>query len=470
MKILFINPPAKDIIASIMPKELEEGLDFMPPLGIMYVAAFVEKNTDYQVEILDAQVEQLDYSQLKKEIKTRNPDIIGMTVLTFTLLDVLKTARLAKEISPKIKIVLGGPHANIYPGETISLPNIDFLVLGEGERVIKELLDNINQPDKLVKIKGLVFKNEDQIINTGQPDFIDDLDALPFPARHLTPYKKYFSIISSNVPVTTMFTSRGCPYQCLFCDRPQLGKNFRARSADNVVDEIQLCEKMGIKEIFVYDDTFAVDRQRVIDICDGIKKREIDIVWDIRTRVNTVDKELLQKLKEAGCQRIHYGIEAGTQKILKILNKGITIEQVKTAFELTKKAGIQAAGYFMLGSPDETREDIKETINLLKKINPDYIHVSITTPYPATGLYQVAKDRQVIIGDPWQKFAQDPKPGFIPPIWEKELSREELNDLLKKSYRSFYLRPSFIFRQIAKLKSPQELFRKAKAAFNLLKI
>lgn len=470
MKILLINPPFEYTIQSWQPKALEEGLDFLPPLGLMYIASYLEKKTNHEIEILDAQVEQLSYNNLAEQIRKKSPDVVGITAMTFTLIDVIKTARLVKKINKNIKVVLGGPHVIIYPTETMANPEIDFLILGEGEEPFRQLLDNLKQPEKLTEVKNLVFRQNNKVINNQQTEFIENLDAIPFPARHLAPYKKYFSVLSANRPVTTMFTSRGCPYKCVFCDRPHLGKMFRARSAHNVLDEMKECQKMGIREIFIYDDTFAVDRQRVLDICHGIKEQKIKIAWDIRTRVNTVDKEILVALKEAGCQRIHYGVEAGTQRILNLLKKGITLEQVKKAFNLTKKIGIQTVGYFMIGSPTETKKDILQTIKLMKKLNPDYVHIAITTPFPATELYTWAKQERIITNDPWQNFSRRPDPTFVPPIWDKELSRQQLNGLLKKAYRSFYFSPSFILKQLIKLKSPQEFFNKTKAAFKLLKI
>jgi len=469
MKIVFINPPSSNLILTNLP-EIFAQEDFMPPLGLMYVAAYLEKYTPHQIKILDCLIEGLNYNQLKKKLREEKPDVVGITTLTFTLIDVLQTARIAKEINSNTKVVLGGPHVNIYPEETISFPEIDFLILGEGEKPMKDLVDNLDKIKNLHTLKGIVFKDRDKIVNTGPRDLIQDLDSLPFPARHLTPYKKYFSTLSNTDPVTTMFTSRGCPYNCLFCDRPHLGKIFRARSAKNVVDEMEECQKMGIKEIFIYDDTFGVDRQRMLDICLDIKKRNLDIAWDIRTRVNTVDKQILKALKEAGCQRIHYGVEAGTQKILNVLRKGITLEMAEKAFKWTKKAGIQTLAYFMIGSPQETRRDILQTINFAKKIKPDFICFSLTTPYPSTDLYSLGLKEKVLPYDYWRGFAKNPKPDFIPLIWEKELSRKELISLFKKAYRSFYLRPSYIFKKIFQLKSGRELLKKAKAALNILKI
>ncbi len=470
MKILLIHPPSLNPIESCLPKTIDEGRGFIPPLGLMCLASYIKKHSDHEVEIIDSIVEELNYNKLEKRIEKSRPDMIGITAMTFALLDVLETAKLAKRINPQTIVVVGGPHPTIYPEETARFKEIDFCVIGEGEKPIIELMKNIADPKKLSEIKGLAFKGEAGIINTGQSEFINDLDDLPFPRRQLVPYKKYFSSISSNFPITTMFTSRGCPYKCLFCDRPQLGKLFRARSAKNVVDEMEECEKIGIKEIFMYDDTFGTDRQRVIDICDEISRRNLKISWDVRTRVNTVNEEILLKMKKAGCERIHYGVEAGTQKILDVLRKGITLEMVEKTFKLTQKIGIKAEAYFMIGSPTETKEDILKTIEFMKKIKPDYVHITIVTPFPATDLYRLGLEQKVLPFDYWRRFAENPTPEFRPLFWEKELSREELGLLLKFAYRSFYLRPGYIFKKITQLKSWRDLLKKAKAASRLLKI
>lgn len=470
MKILLINPPHLNTVSSCMPKVLEEDLDFLPPLGLMYLAGYLKEKTLHEVKIIDCQVEQLSYQELEDRIIRENPNIIGVTAMTFTLIDVIKTARLAKKINQKIKVVLGGPHVNIYPDETMAIKEIDFLVLGEGERPFKELIDNIDRIENLRQIKGLVFRKRNEIINTGHQELIKDLDSIPFPARELLPYQKYFSVVSSKRPVTTMFTSRGCPFQCLFCDRPHLGKIFRARSANNVVDEMEECQRMGIKEILIYDDTFGVDRRRVLDICSEIQKKGLTIAWDVRTRVDTVDEKVLKAMKKANCQRIHYGVEAGTEKILEILKKGINLKQIENAFKITKKIGIKTVGYFMIGSPTETKEDILKTIKLTKRLNPDFVHISVTTPFPATGLYYLGLEKKILPYDYWLKFAQNPRSDFVPLAWEENLTKKELFNLLKYAYRSFYFRPKYILKRIMELSSWQELKNKTKAALNILKI
>ena len=385
MNILLINPPSENEIIGNNPTIIEEERGYNPPLGLLYIAAYIEKH--HPVQILDTQVEKISYSVLPQIISDQKPDIVGITAMTLTMLDVLKTIQIVKSTNEKIKIVLGGPHVHIFPDETIVQPGVDFLVLGEGEIAFKELVDNIHNKETLKTIKGLVFKDNGVIVNTGTRDLIGNLDTLPFPARHLTQYMKYSSLLAKRAPITTMFTSRGCPYGCSFCDRPHLGKKFRWRSAKNVVDEMESCINMGIHEFFLYDDTFTVKHQRVHDICDEIIRRKLNIGWDIRTRVDNVDKEMLKKLKQANCERIHYGVEAGTDRVINVLNKGINIELVLKVFKMTQEAGISTLAYFMIGNPTETKEDIMTTFTFMKKLNPDYVHITILTPFPATKIY-----------------------------------------------------------------------------------
>ncbi|MEW6619424.1 MAG: radical SAM protein [bacterium] len=468
MKILLINPPAKYTLKGNNPSIIDEERGYNPPLGLLYIAGYLEKRTSHQVKILDSQVEGINYDELESKIRQTNPDVVGMTTMTFTLIDVLKTAKLIKNISKEIQIVLGGPHIYIYPNETISFPEIDFLVLGEGEITFAELVDNINDLEKLKNIPGLVFKANGKIYNTGSRDFITNLDELPHPARHLVPYKKYSSLIAKRNPITTMITSRGCPYNCSFCSRPHLGKRFRAHSAKNVILEMKECIKLGINEFLIYDDTFSIDRQRVLDICDEIIKERLDIGWDIRVRVDTVDETMLKKLKQANCERIHYGVEAGTEKILKVLRKGITLTQVEEAFRLTKKIGISTLAYFMIGSPTETKEDILQTLKFAKKLNPDFVHITITTPFPATYIYQKGLEQGIIKRDFWHDFAQNPTENFQPEYWEENLTSAELLELIDYSYKYFYTRPTYILKELLKIKSFGEFKKKVKAGIKVI--
>ncbi|MFA5124375.1 MAG: radical SAM protein [Patescibacteria group bacterium] len=468
-KILLINPAQFQPIAANQPEIYDKEIDYLPSLGILYLASYLKKFGNHEIKIADCGVENISYDGIGDIAKDFKPDIVGITALTFVLLDVIAIIKAIKTSFPGTLIVLGGPHPNLYPNETINLPGVDFIVLGEGEKPFKELIDNIDDREKLKTTPGLIFKLNGEIINTGHCELISNLDELPFPARQLTKYDKYFSIIAQKSPVTTMFTSRGCPYRCLFCDRPYLGKIFRARSAKNVVDEMAEIKKMGIEEIFIYDDTFTINRQRTIDICHEVINRKLEINWDIRARVNTVDEEVLHWLKIAGCRRIHFGVEAGTQKILDILKKDITLEMVEKVIGWTKKEGIETLAYFMIGNPSETLADIEQTIAFAKKIDPDYINVSITTPFPGTQLYDQALETGIIKSDVWREFAANPSTQFIPPLWTENFSRDELIGLMRQFYGSFYRRPKYIIKKLLAVKSWGELVRKAKAGWQVLK-
>lgn len=469
MKVLLINPPSENTLTTEVPSFVGEERGYNPPLGIMYLAAYAEKNTEHKIEILDSQVEEIDYLGFAKEINKRKPDVVGISAMTFTLIDALKTAEIVKELDKGIKVIFGGPHPNIYPEETINLPGVDFVIRGEGDILFTQLINNLDNSKKLKEIKGLVFKENGKVINTGPSELIENLDELPFPARKLTHYKKYSSLLAKRSPVTTMFTSRGCPFNCLFCNRGWLGKFFRARSAKNVVDEMEECVNLGIQEFLIYDDTFTINRQRVVDICDEIMKRKLDVGWDVRARVDTVDEELLRKMRKAGCERIHYGVESGNPEILKVLRKGITLEQAEKIFKVTKKIGISTLAYFMIGSPRETEETIMESINFAKKLNADFVHFSITTPFPATDLYRMALEERILKRDVWRDFARYPRKDFTPPLWEENLSREELINLLARAYKEFYTRPGYIVKRMLSVRSLGEVKRKLRAGLKVLR-
>ena len=469
MKVLFINPPNFNEIMGNNPAIVESERGCNPPLGILYVAANTVKHTGHNVEVIDTQAEGLSYEALEERIKSSAPDVVGITAMTFTILDVMNTVKIVKKHFPEAKVVLGGPHVHIYPDETIKIEGVDYLVRGEGEYAFVELLGAMGDEEELKKITGIVFEAADgTIVNTGVRPLIDDLDELPFPALDLVPYEKYNSLLARRSPAVTTFTSRGCPFPCTFCDRPQLGKQFRYRSAKSVVDEMEEDTKRGIHEFLVYDDTFTVHKKRTMEICDEIVRRGLDVGWDIRSRVDTVNEEMLKALAKAGCRGIHYGIESGTDKILSVLKKKITIPKAKEVFDMTKREGMQVLAYFMIGCPTETEEDIMETLRVSRYLKPDYIHLTIFTPFPATQLYFDGLAQGVIERDHWREFAANPTSDFTPPHWSENFTREELQALLRKGYKDFYTRPSYIIKGLSKIRTFEELRRKVKAGMKVI--
>jgi len=468
VKILLINPPRFNELSGNNPAIIESERGFNPPLGLLYIASYLLAHSKHEVCVLDSQVEELDYLQLETRIKEINPDIVGITAMSLTMLDVLETIKIVRGIKKDTKIILGGPHVNIYPEETLQLTKADVIVLGEGEKTFTDIIPFLDNKQMLKQIKGLVFYYDGAIYNTGLAPFIENLDALPFPARHLTPYKKYSSLLAHKGLVTSMITSRGCPFVCTFCNRPHLGKLFRARSPENVVDEMEACSKMGISEFLIYDDNFNIDGQRVMLICDEIIKRHLDVTWSVRAHVNTVTKNMLEVMKRAGCQAIHYGIESGNERLLKIIKKNITKERVCEVFKMTKKIGIKTLAYFMIGLPTETKEDIEETFSFMREVNPDYVHLTTLVLFPATEIYQDALGRGLIEQDVWRNFALNPTKEFVPPRWKGYFSNQELESFLVKGYKAFYLRPQYIARRLLNISDYSQFIKEAKAGIKVL--
>ncbi|MFP4055897.1 MAG: B12-binding domain-containing radical SAM protein [Candidatus Brocadiia bacterium] len=466
-RVLLVNPPATQTLVGNNPPFLDEERGCNPPLGLLYLAAVLQARSDHAVGVVDAMAEGLSYPQLGSRIAEAEPDLVGISAMTFTLLDVVRAVATARQAAPRARVAVGGPHVHLYPRETAALSGVDFALRGEGDLTFLELCDRLDCPSAWEEVPGLVFRRDGQLVETPPAPPIDDLDALPFPARHLVPIERYSSVLAHRRPVTTMFTSRGCPYRCTFCDRPHLGKKFRAQSAARVVDEMAACAAMGIPEILVYDDTFTVRRQRVLDICSGIQRRALDVGWDIRARVDTVDPEMLAALRAAGCERIHYGVEAGSDRLMQVLRKGITVEQARQAFRDTRRAGIATLAYFMIGIPGETEADVRQTFELARQLRPDVVHITILTPFPGTAIYHQALEEGVYERDYWRDFALQPRPGFRPRYWTRELSRERLEELLVEGYKDFYARPAYVARQLLKVRSWGELRDKVRAGLRV---
>ncbi len=469
MRILLIAPNHRRIVIPSYMKAIQEGVGNLPPLGLMSLAGYIRKHSDYHIRIIDALLEDLTPEGLRAIMEEEKPDVVGIHAITLALLDVLDTSRIVRMSNPGVKIVMGGPHTSIFPEESLGYSEFDYVVLGEGEKPFFDLLKYLETGDKsLLPIDG-VMGGEEELNRLASPYIHDDLDTLPPPARDLTQYDRYSTVVSRHPPTTTIMGSRGCPYKCTFCYTAG-GKRFRPRSVDNIIKEIQECIELGIREFFFFDETFFIDKDRVIEFCRRIIDEDLHFYWDVRGRVDLVNPEMLRWMKKAGCQRIQYGVESGNARVLKILKKGFTPDMAGKAIGWTREAGISTYADFMIGNPGETMEEIMETIEFARKISPDYVHYSITTPYPKTELYRQALERGIIEKDYWSEFAKNPTEDFRIRYWEENFSAEQLEKLIDKAYRSFYLRPGYLLKSLKKLGSLGELKRKAKAGLSLLKI
>jgi len=458
------------MIRTNVPSVVDDVTGLYPPLGVLYVAGAVEQAGRHEVSVVDAPAEGLDEQALELRLRAEQPDVVGIQAITFTILDAVQAAGAAKRACPGTTVVMGGPHVNLYPEETLELPDVDFVLLGEGEGNINEFLDAIGGSGEMRAVPGVVFRGTDGAAVYGPPNaLIDDLDSLPLPARGLIDNTRYSSVLGKSKFLTTIMSSRGCPARCIFCDRPHLGKRFRARSAGSVVREMTECvERFGIDEFFFYDDTFTIDRQRVFDICEAVRRAGLKAFWDIRARVSNVDREVLTALRDAGCVRIHLGIESGNEKILKTIRKGVNLDKAREVFTICRELGIESLAYFMFGFPGEGHPEIRDTMEYALSIQCDYVHVAVTTPFPGTELYRRGLESGLYKKDYWREYARDPRPGFVPELWEEALTREELVSAMKELYRRFYRRPGYVLHQVSRVRSLPELARKSRAGLRLL--
>ncbi len=462
MKICLINVPNTYELVGNDPVIIKDQQGVYPPLGILYIASYLRNTGRYEMSIIDAQAEDLTHAEVAERVCKIKPDVVGLTAMTFTLVDVKLTIQ---EIRKRYdtNIVVGGPHTAIFAEESFQGLGCDYVVKGEGEFTLDRLCQDI-YTRKISK-----SDHQSQRIYQ-QTEFVQKLDDLPFPARDLTLIDKYYSVLSEDTPTTTAFSSRGCPFSCAYCDRPALGKGFRPMYAMRVADEMEDCVKKGIKEIFFYDDTFSVSMKRVMDICDEIKRRHIKIKWDVRTRVNVVNEDLLKNMKEAGCERIHFGVETGNPRVVKELQKGTSIAQVEKAFDLCKRYKIKTLAYFMMGNPTETWEDVMETFRVSQRIKPDFMQMTILSPFPATQIELRARQEGIIEGDPWRDYAKAINDDFRPPLWDDIYTRKELENNLRKFYGMFYLTPEFVFERIKEIRNLGQFKRYASAGISLLKM
>ena len=465
MKVLLIRPP------SPLPNVFGAKYSYLdvgtyPPLGLMYLAGYLERHSHHKVTILDMEAEKLNIGALKKRFEYLNPQFIGIHVNSLLLKFAYEVAREIRSISRDVHITLGGPHIGIFPQESLSLPEIDSIVIGEGEETLLELLKCLEEKGNLPSIKGLGYKkNGLQQINDMRP-LIKDLDKLPFPARHFTNYKAYNSFIGKRKTVTIILTSRGCPYRCNFCYNQYEGI-YRRRSVDNVIEEIKICVFMDIHKFMIFDELFVSDPKWVIDFCNSIVKNRLKIIFDIRTRIDTVNEEVLYKLKKAGCVRIKTGVESGAQEILNKMNKKLNIESVSRSFKLIKKAGIGSYATFMIGYPGETIEQIEKTFNYAKELDPDFALILITKLAPGSVIYSEALRNKILKHDYWKSAAENPVFDITCPLASDRFSEYELENMVKKFYSEFYFRPKYIFRMLSNISSFYELKNMIKAGYSL---
>jgi anaerobic magnesium-protoporphyrin IX monomethyl ester cyclase len=427
-----------------------------PPLGLAYIAAVLEE-AGYSVKIIDSPTLKLTYNEFIRIIKEFKPDIIGFSLLTPTALKGYEVCKRLKEIFPDVVFVAGGPHPTFMYSEALS-NGFDIVIRFEGEYTLLELVKIIERygfsKDVLRGIEGIAFKdNEGRVVVTSNRRFIENLDMIPFPARHLLPMDRY-TVFGKNVRVAHIIASRGCPYGCTFCSTSYFwGRRIRFRSPSNVCDEIEyLVSKYNAKYIVFIDDELTWSKKYVSDIVKELKERAIDINFTCGARVDHLqDFDFLKMLVDNGCIGVFVGVESGSEKTLNRIGKNISMDHIRKFFDHIKtlnkvyKNDIDVVASFVIGFPWESIEDVRETIDLAIKLNPSYAQFTIATPYPGTPLYDYAVKHDLIVDWNWEHYTtlKAVMRGFF-------MDAKTIEKLLREAYLRFYLRLKYLFREVRK--------------------
>ncbi len=426
------------------------------PVGLAYLQAAVKK-AGHEVSIIDNNIFNMNAEDLAE--KCRTADVVGITMTTPTFTTVRNFCKLLQSFPDRPKIVLGGAHPTINSAECLEFA--DFVVIGEGEKSFVELLENFSSKQKdenLHRIKGIAFRSGEDVVITENRAFNQELDQLAFPDWTGFPIEKYGSALRVSGRSLPIVTSRGCPYQCIYCFKGLFGKVFRARSPKSVVDEIEYLKKeFAIREFQIADDAFAANKKRAKEICQEIIARKINLPWSMPNgiRADSLDEELVSLMKKAGLQYTGIGIESGNQQILKNIQKSQTKDAVRKAVKILQKYKIETVGFFMFGLPGDTVKTMRETARFARSLNLDYCSISMTTPYPGTQLYQDIQNKKGIFltKSPDELFSLGSSCKYLMPgmATKEEIEKEYRNARIK-----LLLRPRTILHTL--LKRPGRIF------------
>ncbi len=434
MKITLVNPP--------YPSNAHSHPPFIP-LGLAYLGAVAEQ-AGHQVTVIDCQGEKLNYDTFRQRIAGVPSDVIGVTSTTLLYNSAKTIMETAREIHPNAVTMIGGSHVSFWDENTLNeTKSLDVIVRREGEQTFLELLHRIEAKKNFEGVQGTTIRTgEGKILRNEDRNFLHDLDSLPSPAYHLLPLDSYRRMGKTIFPIVT---SRGCVQWCDFCSTVRMfGRGYRVRSPKKVVDDMEMLHnKYGESQFTFYDDAFTINRQHTLEMCADIKERKLKVEWDCETRVDAVDKELLEKMRDAGCITIWFGVESGSEKILGKMHKKINRDQVREAFKMTQKTGMMTIASAVIGFPGETEETAWETINFINSLNPDDIGCYVATPYPGTPMYEE------VVKNGWLRVTDFDKYDTATPTFETPyLSMEKIREIKYKAHQKFYLRPRYVLKMM----------------------
>lgn len=463
MRIALVFNPFKYKVHEENIRIVQKYFGLFPPLSLAWVAAIAEK-AGHKAIIIDARTLNLTKEETLEILKEFRPDLIGFMMTTYMFPDTLEWIRVVKK-HLQVPVVIGGYNLRVYPAESISYPEIDFGVVEHAyytmPALLKELAKESPNPDA---VPGLVYKKDGKVIITPHPQKIV-FDEFPNPARHLLPNELYAEFPTERKNFTVMVTSLGCPFECKFCEAG--GTPYNSRSPQTVVKEIEECyHQYGVREIDIFDYEFTGVRKRVFEICRLLQEKDLDLTWACRSRADTVNGELLQEMKRAGCDRIYFGLESGVQRILDGVNKKITLKQIRDTINICRDLGIKTLGFFLIGAPGEKEETVRATVRFAKTLNLDYVQFSKCLAKPLTPLWrELVKDTKKDYWQDWVLAKEDDRE--LPRPWTA-LNNERINRLARWTYLSYHARPLWLLRHLLKIRSYPELKRKFLAFLDML--
>lgn len=419
------------------------------PLGILYIGAVLEQQ-GHEVAIIDGDVDQMGPLEIVSYVDQWKPDVVGISATTPVYPSADRILSHVKERHPHVTTILGGFHLTALPEQTMAESTADFGVYGEGEETVIELVAALEQGASVDSVAGILHR-QDGIVHMNAPRVpVQDLDTIPFPARHLLRYQKYlWSVPGKGLkPVTTIMTQRGCPYQCVNCGVQTMFPKVRYRQTERIVDELEhIVTNLGVDHIQFSDDTLTLRPEKVLAMCEEIRRRKLKFTWEGYTRADRFSKELLKEMQDVGLVRLSFGVESGDQEVLDALKKGTTLAQYREAYECCNELGLETRCSVMLGNPFETRRTIRKTVDFICDLKVDQAYVNITMPYPGTALLDMARQGYGglrLLTEDWTEYRR-----YGNAVMEmNDLTRQDLIRLQRSAYLRFYLRPSIIWKSL----------------------
>lgn len=444
-------------------KSYSKNAMLLPPLGITYLASvLLEKGFD--VSLIDANILRMNREEIIERLNQLMPDYLLFTSVTDNFQDTLYWIKQIRQGYDR-PVIIGGPHLDSYPKETLTYQCIDYAVIGDGWETLPELLNVLEAKGDLSSVKGICYKDCDEIILTEPRPSHVSLEDVPFPARHLLPNDRYDTVVSKARPITTMITALGCPFRCTYCSTHA---KLRPRTAEHIIAEVEECiEKYGIREIEFYDDTFTVNKSKLFRFLDLIESKSLKFLWSIRTRVDCVTQEMINRMAKSGCVRINYGIESADERILKSIGRAMPLDMIRNATKWTKQAGITSCGFFMIGLPGDTRETIEKTLNFMLELDLDFVQVNKFVPTPNSKIHDDIKKKTG--QDFWRDYTLGKATFDDYKAYDVHVTPEELDRYLDRAYRSFFFRPKQIWQKLINIRSFTELYRLSSAAVSLFR-